>query len=122
MKWSKIPWLTIGTLAVMTGAAFASTTGFPGVDTALNAGGRLVEVGVGFIIGAIGIAHLPGHIIQHAWGHAVGHTILTGLGASLATNWAGVAPTFGAAGSVLITLANHPITHVVTHLVMRSIS
>jgi hypothetical protein len=122
MKWSKVPWLMIGTLMVFTGAALASTTGIAGVDTAINAGGRLVEAGVGFVVGAVGISHLPGHVIAHAWGHAVGHTFLSLLGASMVTNYAALAPTFGAAGSVLITLANHPMTHVITHLVVRSIS
>jgi hypothetical protein len=112
----------LGPLLLWAGAALASTTGIAGVDTAINAGGRLVEAGCGFAVGAVGISHLPGHVIAHAWGHAVGHTILTLLGASLVTNYAAVAPTFGAAGAVLITIANHPITHVVTHLVVRSIS
>jgi hypothetical protein len=112
----------LGPLLLWAGAALASTTGIAGVDTAINAGGRLVEAGCGFAVGAVGISHLPGHVIAHAWGHAVGHTILTLLGASLVTNYAAVAPTFGAAGAALITIANHPITHVVTHLVVRSIS
>ena len=112
----------LGPLLLWAGAALASTTGIAGVDTAINAGGRLVEAGCGFAVGAVGISHLPGHVIAHAWGHAVGHTILTLLGASLVTNYAAVAPTFGAAGAALITVANHPITHVVTHLVVRTIS
>jgi hypothetical protein len=114
-------------LLLWAGAALASTTGIAGVDTAINAGainagGRMVEAGCGFAVGAVGISHLPGHVIAHAWGHAVGHTMLTLLGASLVTNYAAVAPTFGAAGAALITIANHPITHVVTHIVVRSIS
>jgi hypothetical protein len=112
----------LGPLLLWAGAALASTTGIGGVDTAINSGGRLVEAGCGFAVGAIGISHLPGHVIAHAWGHAVGHTILTLLGASLVTNYAAVAPTFGAAGSALITVVNHPITHALTHLVVRSIS
>src|SRR5215472_10931134 len=111
-----------GPLLLWAGAALASTTGIAGVDTAINSGGRLVEAGCGFAVGAVGISHLPGHVIAHAWGHAVGHTMLTLLGASLVTNYAAVAPTFGAAGAAVITIVNHPMTHVVTHLVVRSLS
>jgi hypothetical protein len=112
----------LGPLLLWAGAALASTTGIAGVDTAINAGGRLVEAGCGFAVGAVGISHLPGHVIAHAWGHAVGHTILTLLGASLVTNYAAVAPTFGAAGAALITVVNHPLAHTVAHLVVRSVS
>ena len=50
--------MVLGPLLLWAGAALASTTGIGGVDTAINSGGRLVEAGCGFAVGAIGKGRL----------------------------------------------------------------
>ncbi len=123
MKVSKVGkvLLTLTPLMLVAGAACAAVSGVAAVDQSLNTLGH-VAAATGYIVGGIGAVGIIHHIRSGSWLGAAEHLGLATFGGAVVYNYAGLAPSFGGAGSALVHSAvTHPVAHLAAHAVARMV-
>jgi hypothetical protein len=118
----RIVLLTWPLLLYGAGAALASTSGIPAIDTALNTLGRAAEA-TGFMIGGVGTIGIIHHVRSGSWLGAAEHLGLATTGGAIVYNYPTIATVFGGNAAALVHSAvTHPAAHLAVHAAARSVS
>lgn len=116
MRWKTIPWMTIGTIGLMAGAALASNSGIAPFDTAANMVEKVI-IGAGLVGMSAGTLGALNHVRGGDWSGALNHSGLA-IGSGAMTM---LSPTIGTEiGGVAAALIHHPIVHAALHLALRA--
>jgi hypothetical protein len=121
MKLTKVL-ITLTPLMLVAGAAWASTSGIPPIDTALNTLGRAAEA-CGFMIGGVGTIGIIHHVRSGSWLGAAEHLGLATTGGAIVYNYPTIATVFGGNAAALVHSAvSHPTAHLAVHAAARLVS